>query len=48
MEFASQEETALAMVAAARWWPVLLRSFEKGVEDLGLTQRSSSRVRPIC
>jgi hypothetical protein len=42
MEFASQEETALAMVVTARWLPVLVRSFEKGVEDLGLavTERS--------
>ena len=37
MEFASQEETALAMVATARWLPVLVRSFEKGVSNLGLT-----------
>ena len=37
MEFASQEETALAMVVTARWLPVLVRSFEKGVRDLGLT-----------
>jgi len=37
MEFASQEETALAMVATARWLPVLVRSFEKGVRNLGLT-----------
>ena len=42
MEFASQEETALAMVLTARWLPVLVRSFEKGVQDLGLavTERS--------
>jgi len=42
MEFASQEETALAMVVTARWLPVLVRSFEKGVQDLGLavTERS--------
>jgi len=42
MEFASQRETALAMVVTARWLPVLIRSFEKGVRDLGLrvTERS--------
>ena len=42
MEFASQEETALAMVVTARWLPVLVRSFENGVQDLGLavTERS--------
>jgi len=42
MEFVSQEETALAMVVTARWLPVLVRSFEKGVQDLGLavTERS--------
>jgi hypothetical protein len=42
MDFASQEETALAMVVTARWLPVLVRSFEKGVQDLGLaiTERS--------
>ena len=42
MEFASQEETALAMVVTARWLPVLVRSFEKGAQDLGLavTERS--------
>jgi imidazolonepropionase-like amidohydrolase len=37
IEFASKEETALAMVATARWLPVLVRSFEKGVRGLGLT-----------
>lgn len=37
MEFASPEETALAMVVTARWLPALVRSFEKGVGDLGLT-----------
>lgn len=37
MEFASPEETALAMVVTARWLPSLVRSFEKGVQDLGLT-----------
>lgn len=42
MEFASQEETALAMVVTARWLPVLVRSFEEGVRGLGLavTERS--------
>lgn len=37
MEFASREETALAVVVTARWLPVLVRSFEEGVQDLGLT-----------
>lgn len=37
MEFASQEETALAMVVTARWLPLLVRCFEKGGQDLGLT-----------
>ena len=42
MECAWPKQTALAMVATARWLPALVRSFEKGVRDLGptITERS--------
>lgn len=42
MEFASRQETALAMVVTARWLPVLIQSFEDGVQGLGfmITERS--------
>ncbi len=37
MDFASPQETALAMVAMVRYLPALIRAFETGVEGLGLT-----------
>lgn len=37
MKFESPQESALAMVVTARWLPELVRSFERGVQDLGLT-----------
>lgn len=44
MEFASPEETALAMAVAARWLPVLVRSFEEGVREAGFTITERSHV----
>ena len=37
LNFASQEETARAMVAMVRYLPALVRAFESGVEGLGFT-----------
>jgi hypothetical protein len=44
MEFASPEETALAMAVTARWLPVLVRSFEEGVREAGFTITERSHV----
>ncbi|HEX5132089.1 MAG TPA: hypothetical protein VFX92_06345 [Candidatus Krumholzibacteria bacterium] len=45
LDFASQEEIARAMLAMVRYLPALVRAFEAGVIDLGLTitERALSR-----
>ena len=45
MEFASPEETALAMAVTARRLPVLVRSFEEGVREAGQAERVSELAR---
>ncbi len=43
MNFTSEEDTARAMTATARWLPVLIQSLEASVADLGLTILERSR-----